>query len=77
MKKSLSLFILLTVNFFLFGQDFALKVKLHPNEKLRSNNYSINSEEKLSKVNKKFKSNGLVACYPNAKNPEHCNVLYN
>lgn len=70
MKKSLSLFILLTVNFFLFGQDFALKVKLHPNEKLRSNNYSINSEEKLSKVNKKFKSNGLVACYPNAKNPE-------
>ncbi len=70
MKKSLLLFLLLTGNFFLFGQDFALKVKLHPNEKLKSKNYSINSEEKLSKVNQKFKSNGLVACYPNAKNPE-------
>jgi len=70
MKKSLLLFLLLTGNFFLFGQNFALKVKLHPNEKLKSKSYSINSEEKLSKVNQKFKSNGLVACYPNAKNPE-------
>lgn len=70
MKKVLLLSLLLIGNFFLFGQDFLLKVKLYPNDKLKNKNYSINSEEKLSKVIQKFKSNGLVACYPNAKTQE-------
>lgn len=70
MKKSIFILLLLYGNIFLFGQNFELKIKLHPNEKIKSHNNSIYFEEKLSEMNRSFNSRGLEARYPNANNPE-------
>ncbi len=68
MKKSILLLLFLTVNFFLFGQDFAIKVKLRPEQKAKV--YSINEDKKLNSMKQRYKSIGFEECYPNAKNPE-------
>lgn len=70
MKKCMFFLMLVIGNFIMYGQNFALQVKLQYNEKVIEKNLLENNEEKLNKLIKKYESKGFEASYPNAKNPK-------